>query len=265
MAVASVAAPTPPMKAETLSSSAPAGSDVHDSPHGERAAAGRRCAAAGVLFAILLSSALVLVGRLPSLSAPDSAYARFYAHGAGTVVTVGVYLVPFAGIAFLWFMFSLREVMGTAHTSRSAITAGLQLAAGVAFLGLLFAGTAAVGSAALLHKLTGLAPLDPETIRALSSLGYALVFLYGVRMAGMFMITATQLAAACGLLPTWLKVASYLAALVLLLVATYHPAILLVLPIWTVATGLAAWRYVGSPVGASPQLPTTTPEHGEQR
>ena len=219
----------------------------------------------GIVFAALLCAVLVLVGRLPSLSAPASDYARFYAHGASELVTVGVYLVPFAGIAFLWFMFALRELVGTAQPQRGGMTAGLQLAAGIAFVCLLFTGTAAVGSPALLHELTGLASPDPETIRALSSLGYALVFLYGVRMAGMFMVVTTRLVAACGLLPAWMKAVSYLAALVLLLAATYHPAILLVLPAWTVAVGLAVWQGARRPDRVWHRYHTNNFSKGENR
>jgi hypothetical protein len=199
----------------------------------------RRCAFAGATFAALLFTALLLLEQLPALDAPTLDYLRFYAHGTGTLVTIGVYLVPFAGLAFLWFMFSLREALG--HSAGDTMVGGLQLATGVAFLCLLFAGTAAVASAALLQHRTGLFGLHMETIRAHLSLGYTLVFLYGVRMAGAFMIATTTLAARRGLLSRWPAAVSYAAAVLLLIAASQRPAALVVLPAWTLAMSLVVW------------------------
>jgi hypothetical protein len=218
----------------------------------------RRCAIAGVTFAALLCAALLLLDRLPSLDAPTLDYLRFYLDGAGTLVTIGVYLVPLAGLAFLWFMFALREALG--RQEGESMMNGLQLATGVAFLCLLFAGTAAVASAALLQHRTGVFPLNMETIRAHTGLGYTLVFLYGVRMAGAFMIATTTLAARRGLMPRWLTLASYAAAAVLLIAASNQPAVLIVMPAWTLVISLAVWT--GCRRAASPTPSTTTKATG---
>jgi hypothetical protein len=216
----------------------------------------RRCVIAGATFAALLCTALLLLDRLPPLDAPTLDYLRFYLDGAGTLVTIGVYLVPLAGLAFLWFMFTLREALG--RREGEAMIGGLQLATGVAFLCLLFAGTAAVASAALLQHRTGVLPMNMETIRANAGLGYTLVFLYGVRMAGAFMIATTTLAARRGLMPRWLTIVSYAAAAVLLIAASNQPAVLIVMPAWTFSISLAVWA--GSRRAASPSPSTTAKE-----
>jgi hypothetical protein len=216
----------------------------------------RRCAIAGAAFAVLLCAALLLLDRLPSLNAPTLDYLRFYVDGAGTLVTIGVYLVPLAGLAFLWFMFTLREAIG--RRDDDGMIAGLQLATGIAFLCLLFAGTAAVASAALLQHRTGLFPMHMETIRAHTSLGYTLVFLYGVRMAGAFMIATTTLATRRGAIPRWLTVAGYVAAAVLLIAAGNQPAVLIVMPAWTLAMSLAIW------VGSRQSNPSSTAQETDR-
>ena len=67
---------------------------------------------AGIVFAALFVIALVFVRRAPGLSDSDTVYANFYASGHGSdLVTVGLYLVPFAGIAFLWFMAAVRTLL----------------------------------------------------------------------------------------------------------------------------------------------------------
>jgi hypothetical protein len=183
----------------------------------------------GIAFAALFTASLVLVNQIPRLGAPDSTYTAFYTTGSGEVlVTVGLYLVPFSGIAFLWFMMAFRALL-----DRPAdITQGLQLASGVAFICMLFAGTAAAGAVALMLHFTAIPPPPVSVDRVLSSVGYALVFVYGVRVAGMFAITTTTLARRANLIPRWLAVLSYVMAAFLLVTTTTQPATLLVYPAW---------------------------------
>jgi hypothetical protein len=182
----------------------------------------------------------VLVAQAPGLAAPDSTYVRFYSSSqGGEVVTLGLYIVPFAGIAFLWYMSTLRTLLQTLpHRPTSDIPLWLQLASGVVWVCMLFAGTAAVGAVALITVFSA-APLPPPAVtRTLTSAGYGLVFVYGVRAAGMFMIATTTLARATGTLPRWLALLSYLAAAVLLVSTTFHPSVLMVFPGWVVLTSV---------------------------
>jgi hypothetical protein len=162
-------------------------------PSGTSAAA-RIAAISGLAFAVLFVVALVLLHRAPRLGDPDAAYAAFYAGGGDQLfVAVGLYLVPFAGIAFLWHMTAMRNVLDTLTPTPSTMAHGLNLLAGVIFVTLLFAGTAAVGAVAF-GVYFGHAPVeDPATARALTAVGYGLVFVFAVRGAGMFAITTTTL------------------------------------------------------------------------
>jgi hypothetical protein len=75
---------------------------------------------------------------------------------------------------------------------------------------------------------------------------------FGVRAAGMYMITTTTLGRAVGLFPRWVAVVGYLAAAFLLVSTTFHPAILLVFPIWTVLVSGVLLVRAGYPNGPSP-------------
>ena len=99
----------------------------------------------GLIFAALLVLALVFVHSAPNLKASEADFAAFYAGNSTVLVTVGLYLVPFAGIAFLWHMNTVRLLIRTRTPEPSAIPDGLQLMAGILFVALLFAGTAASG------------------------------------------------------------------------------------------------------------------------
>jgi hypothetical protein len=154
------------------------------------------------------------------------------------LVAVGSYLVPFAGLAFLVFMMAFRALLDRPVD----LGQGLQLASGVVFVCMLFAGTAAAGAVALMLHFADV-PAPPVGVdRMLSSIGYALVFVYGVRVAGMFTITTAALARRAGLMPRWLAVLSYLMAAFLLVTTTTQPAALLVYPAWVLLVSLALFR-----------------------
>ena len=155
------------------------------------------------------------------------------------LVTVGLHIVPFAGIAFLWNMSATRTLIEAMPGALSEMPRWLQLGSGIVFVCLLFTGTAAVGAVALLTVFSS-APLPPPDVaRALTSVGYGMVFVFGVRAAGMFIIATTTLLRSRALSPRWLAVISYLAAGFLLVSTTFHPVVLLVLPGWVAAVSPA--------------------------
>ena len=206
----------------------------------------------GVVFAVLLVLSLVLVATTPRLGASDAEYTTFYSGGGPeTLTVVGLYIVPFAGIACLWHMITTRTLLQVRRPNSWADTSHwLHLAASVIFVCLLFVSTAAVGAVSLLTKFSD-APLPgPDVARALSSVGYTLLFVYGVRAAGMYMITTTGLASSAGVIPRPLVVLSYVVAALLLVSTTFHPAILRVFPAWVLMVSIVL--LVRRPTGVSP-------------
>jgi hypothetical protein len=208
----------------------------HEEPPVARPAAAqyaRLTSVSGVVFAVLLVAGLVLVHRSPAMGVSDSGYAAFYRDGGKTVlVSVGLYLVPFAGIAFLWHMTTVRLLVTSSTPSPSAVPFGLQALSGALFVGLLFAGTGAAGAVALVQDLTD-GPLPAADVgRSLTGLGYALVFVYATRAAGMYAITTSTLLRNAGLIPRWAALLSYLMATVMLVATTFNPTVLLVFPGW---------------------------------
>lgn len=200
----------------------------------------RIAAISGLVFTVLFVAALVLLHRAPHLDAPDTAYATFYATGGGTLfVAIGLYLVPLAGIAFLWHMTAIRAVLDTLTPAPSAMAHGLNLLAGAIFVTMTFAGSAAVGAVALSASFGGPPITDPGVARALTAVGYGLVFVFAVRGAGMFALTTTTLLRAAGVLSTAWSVVASLLAVFLLLSATSNPAALLVFPAWVVLVAVA--------------------------
>jgi hypothetical protein len=207
----------------------------------------------GILFAALFVVALVLVHTTPTLSASDAEITAYYAGGSTLLATVGLYLIPFAGITFLWHAHCTRLLIETRTAAPSAIPYGLQLVSGVLFVVLLFAGTASAGSVALLKDLTS-APLpSADFVRGMLAVGYGMVFVYALRGAGMYALTTTNLLRQAGIMPKWVGLMSYLLAAFLLLSTVMHPAAMLIFPTWVVIAGLVIFIRAGRV--AEPALP----------
>src|SRR3954454_867366 len=122
----------------------------------------------GVGLSVLLVLILVLVATPPHLGASAAAYTDFYdGGGPETLTVVALSLVPFAGIACLWHMITMRTLLQVRRPSSWADTSHwLHLAASVIFVCMLFVSTAAVGAVALLTKFSD-APLPgPDVARA---------------------------------------------------------------------------------------------------
>ena len=99
----------------------------------------RAAAVAGILFSILLIISLVLV-RLSVPADPKDAGA--WLESSAQPVTLALNLVPFAGIAFLWFIGVIRDRLGEYEDK---LFSTVFLGSGLLFLAMLFASAASAG------------------------------------------------------------------------------------------------------------------------
>ncbi|HEV2239744.1 MAG TPA: hypothetical protein VGR98_01765, partial [Streptosporangiaceae bacterium] len=100
----------------------------------------RAAAVAGIVFSLLLIFMLVVL-RISTPGDPGAAGTWLSDSGRRALVAVALNLVPFAGIAFLWFIGVVRDRIGR-HEDRFFAT--VFLGSGLLFVGMLFV-AAAVG------------------------------------------------------------------------------------------------------------------------
>ena len=99
----------------------------------------RAAAIAGILFSVLLIASLVIL----RLSIPaDPRDAGGWLAGDTSLIEVALTLLPFAGIAFLWFIGVVRDRLGE-HEDR--LFATVFLGSGLLFLAMMFASAALAG------------------------------------------------------------------------------------------------------------------------
>ncbi|MGW0971018.1 hypothetical protein [Streptomyces sp. NPDC002516] len=182
----------------------------------KRLATPRAAGAAGVVFAVLTAAAIVLV----RVALPGGGGGVTLDAGQRSGVRTALELVPFSGIAFLWFMGALREQAGRAE---DRFVATVFLGSGLVFVATLFGAAAAAG--------TVLGENGQNTSFG-GHFAYALLTTYAMRMAAVFIIATSTIGRRLGVLPRPLVVVGYLAGLTLLVAGSSVPWSELVFPAW---------------------------------
>jgi hypothetical protein len=139
--------------------------------------------------------------------------------------------MPFAGIAFLWFIVALRMWISVSAGRENILFSNVQLMSGILFLALFFVGAAATAATATSVELSA-AQVDPAVARQLPLFGSTLLLVFAMRMASVFVFTTSTIGRTTGVLPRWFTFAGYAVGAFLLLSATFSPALVLVFPVW---------------------------------
>lgn len=210
----------------------------------------RAAGIAGLVFSLLFVVSMLLIRQRPAPGSSAKEIADFYLeHDAGRLAFVGLYLVPFAGIAFLWFIAAIRSHLG-AREDRFFAT--VFLGSGLLFVGMLFAASASAGALVAAVKYQDQPPPDADTFLLARALGFSFLFVFAVRAAAVFMLVASTIGLRTGFLPRWLVVAGYVGGLVFLFSVTYVEWLVLVLPAWVIAVSIVILRAGGETTHPDP-------------
>lgn len=194
---------------------------------GRRLTSPRAAALAGVLFAVLFTTALALIrSALPETVTPTD---DWLTGAAATRLNIGVSLVPFAGIAFLWFMGVIRDRFKDAEDQLFSL---VFIGSGLLFLAMLFVSAALAGGIVVTASVL----TDEEGRSTVITFGRSVMLqvsnVYALRMAGVLLISVATMWLRTGVMPRWVAFATYAVALVLLLVTTLSLWATLIFPVW---------------------------------
>jgi hypothetical protein len=192
----------------------------------------------GTVFAVLFIVSLTLLRTAPKPHEADQVYIDFYSgDDRQKIVLVGLYLLPLSAVAFIWFIAALRQWSAHSRRRGSQMIGTVQLVSGIAFITLALASAAASTMPAALAQLTDEA-VDPALARDFPLFGNALLLVFGVRMAAMFVLTTTNMSRASGFMPRWFSLVSILTAAVLFLSASLSVLLAVLFPLWVLAFGV---------------------------
>jgi hypothetical protein len=192
----------------------------------------RAAAVAGILFAVLLTSAYALIRvSIP----PDPADGGAWLEEQAQTVALALSLVPIAGIAFLWFIGVLRDRMGELE---DRFFSSVFLGSGLLYLAMTFV------SAALAGGLLTSYNLQPDALMAsgLYTFSRAVMWrisnVYAIRMAGVFMISLGTISVRTHIIPRGLAFLTYALALILLLTISQNLWVTLIFPGWVLIVSI---------------------------
>jgi hypothetical protein len=214
----------------------------------------RAAAVAGILFSVLLITAQVLLRA----SIPDNPREPTSWQSADlSNLTLALNLVPFAGIAFLWFIGVVRDRLGE---SEDKLFATVFLGSGLLFLAMLFGSAALAGGILVSYGAAPAVTVDPNAYSFARTVTFVAMNTYAMRMAGVFMISTSTLILRTGVMPRWTALLGYVLALILLLTITAFNWVSSIFPVWvfliSVYILIEGLRSRGAPVVPLAQEPT---------
>ena len=187
----------------------------------------RAAAVAGIAFSLLLTTALVLVHRVVPAD-PQVAGDWITNPSKRRSVVFALNLVPFAGIAFLWFIGVVRDRIGHGE---DRLFSTVFLGSGLLFIAMLFA--SAAGASGLVLTAGDDAGAVSASVWSLGRRAtQTLLTVYAMRMAAVFAISTSSIVARLELAPRWLTLLGFATGVVLLLTSGVVAWLELVFPAW---------------------------------
>jgi hypothetical protein len=141
-------------------------------------------------------------------------------------ISLALGVVPFAGIAFLWFVGVVRSRLGEREDQ---FFASVFFGSGLVFVATLFAAAAITGA---LVESVAVGNIGSATYYFGRSISDLLLNLFAMKMAGVFIFSTCTIGLRTKIIPRWVALAGYACGLLLLLVISNWRWITLVFPIW---------------------------------
>ena len=186
----------------------------------------RAAAVAGVLFSILLITSQLLIWVSIPANVGDAASEVI---AQSKRISLALNMLPFAGIAFLWFIAVVRDRLGAME---DRFFATVFLGSGLLYIAMTFT------SAALAGGLIRVLSSSPEILQqpgayALSRAQiYQTMNIYGIKMAGVFMFSTSTILLRTGIVRRWIPLLGYALGVLLLLSIGIIVWVPLVFPVW---------------------------------
>jgi hypothetical protein len=188
----------------------------------------RAAAVAGIIFSALMIGGLGIIRvavpddpAKPGIWLTDSTFRN--------AVRLALNLVPFAGIAFLWFMGVLRNRLGALEDQ---FFATVFLGGGLLFVGSLFASAAAAGALLETAPAVNIQHADNEIYYFVRHLSYTFLNVFAIKMAGVFMFSTCTIALRTAIFARWVAFSGFACGLALLLIISNWAWIAMLFPLW---------------------------------
>ena len=187
----------------------------------------KAAAIAGIAFSLLL---LLILWLLRTSIPADPLEPGAWLATDTRAITVALNLVPFAGVAFLWFIGVLRDRLGQLE---DRFFASVFFGSALLFLAMLFAAAAVIGAVMLVASISEPNELiSSATFRFARAVSYIIMNVYAIKMAAVFMISTSTVLIRTGIAPRWIALLGFLLAVILLIGSFFINWSIAVFPSW---------------------------------
>lgn len=192
----------------------------------------RAAAFAGILFSILFTSSVLLIRNSLPLDTFDKSS---WITSGERQVKLALFMLPFAGISFLWFVGVVRDRLGAFEDQ---FFSTIFYSSAVLFLAMVFAAAAVTGGVAATYSFSSEVTIANEIFNFGRLLISQLFTIYAMRMAGVFVASLGTIWFRTGVMPRWLSFITFLFALGLILTTTLNLWMAIVFPTWVLLVSL---------------------------
>ena len=181
---------------------------------------------------MLFLFALWLLAQVPGPADSNEEVVAYYSSSEERLsILLGLYVMPFAGIAFLWFIVALRMWIAAVGSREDALLSNIQLVSGILYIALLLTAAAANSVVAASVEFED-GEIDPVWARLLPQYGRTVLVVFALRMGGTFVIVTSRLVLTSSLLPKWFGYAGLVVGVAMLLTATLNVWLAVMFPTW---------------------------------
>jgi hypothetical protein len=186
----------------------------------------RAAAIAGIIFSVLFIAAFSML----RISVPsDPTEPGEWLKTSSSLVGFALNLLPFAGIAFLWFVGALRDRLGQLE---DRFFATVFLGSSLLFLAMLFVLAAVVGAIILTFAADSRDGMNAATFHFARTLTYNIINIYMIKMAAVFMMSTSTVIIYTDIAPRWVAYLGFILALLLLFGSAYVSWVFVAFPFW---------------------------------
>jgi hypothetical protein len=186
----------------------------------------RAAAIAGILFAVLFGICLVLIRISFQANVVGS---TLDLKNSMKLLSIATNLVPYAGIAFLWFIGVVRDHLGSREDQ---FFSTVFLGSGLLFLAMTFSAAAIVIGMITSYSIGAENFINSQLYVFSRSLISAIFNIFAIRMGGVLMVSLGTIWIRSKVMPLWLAILTYVAAFTLLLSVSLNLWITLIFPAW---------------------------------
>jgi hypothetical protein len=186
----------------------------------------KAAAIAGIIFSILLAVIISLL-RLSVPSDPLEPGAWLATDSKS--VALAMNLVPFDGVAFLWFIGVLRDRLGQRE---DRFFSTVFFGSGILFLAMLFTAAAIIAAIIFVFATEPNLLVNSAAYRVARAMAYGLTNVYAIKMAAVFMFSTSMVTLYTGLAPRWIAFLGFGLATAVLLAGHLIAWSIFILPAW---------------------------------